>query len=120
MSALKRLISQSSRIRLYLGLEPTVPTIESITSDMDGQFNIKLSQTLQNTFQFSICPQNPNDLVKIDPNSTTSLNMVINGLKPKGKYGIRVKATNILGESKWSHYSEYKYPTTLQNDEKED
>eukprot|EP01083_Nonionella_stella_P242045 844655_1 len=96
--------------KLYVGMKPDIPIIESITSAMAGQFNIKLKQTLQNTFKFAIQAKDPNDLVRFDPNSTTSLEMVISGLKPKGQYIVRVMTTNVFGTSRWSKDTPYLYP----------
>eukprot|EP01083_Nonionella_stella_P242044 844652_1 len=111
---LPQLCNKKSQIRLYIGMKPEIPIVESLTSKMMGQFNIKLKQTLPNTFKFAIQAKDHNDLVRFEPNSTTSLHMVINGLKPKGQYAVRVMATNIFGKSRWSKDTAYRYPNNTQ------
>eukprot|EP01084_Bolivina_argentea_P311022 538314_1 len=90
---------------LYIGFDPDIPIIENIDSDIKGQIEIKLKSKSGETFYFDIESEMEENQIEFDSSNTTQ--NLITGINPSGKYRVRVKATNLFGESKWSEWSEY-------------
>ena len=107
----RKMMMPKSDMRVFVGLFPVIPEIESIDSKMMGQFDIKLKTTALNTFHYAVQAENQNQTVQFEPKTSNTLTMVINGLKPTSRYRIRVCASNIFGKSVWSKWSMFEYPT---------
>ena len=107
----RQMMMPKSDMRVFVGLFPVIPEIESIDSKMMGQFDIKLKPTALNTFHYAVEAENQNETVQFEPKTSNTLTMVINGLNPASQYRIRVCAANVFGKSVWSKWSQFEYPT---------
>eukprot|EP01084_Bolivina_argentea_P119693 212206_1 len=96
--------------KLCAGFKPDIPIISKIDSSVDGELNIELQETFNNInsiYYYDTESENKEDEIELKPNTTKDLKMKINGIKPYGKYRIRVCAKNKINQSDWCVWSEY-------------
>eukprot|EP01084_Bolivina_argentea_P118603 210396_1 len=100
-----------SMTTLFIGFDslPT-PLIDSIYFHiLDCKFNIKIRSPFiyMNTFCIEVESKQVfgQDVIKLDSVVTTNFNAIINNIDPNYKYRVRIKATNIFGNSEWSTWT---------------
>eukprot|EP01084_Bolivina_argentea_P034118 63138_1 len=100
----KSVLSNMNKINgkegFMVGIYPEIPEIYDMNTIIKGELEIKLSKNMYgNTCYFEIKPEIKKTI------KTTYSSIKIN-IKPGLKYGVRVKAVNVLGDSGWSKWSE--------------